>query len=72
MTNVGTIDRGIRFVVGLLLVALCFLPPSTPVLGEFGAWTWVALAIGGVLIITAIFKFCPAYQLIGVSTCSHR
>lgn len=69
MANVGNVDRGIRFVAGLLLIALCILPPSAPLLGGLGAWTWVALAAGAILIVTAAIRFCPAYRLIGANTC---
>jgi hypothetical protein len=69
MANVGNVDRGIRFVAGLLLIALCILPPSAPLLGGLGTWTWVALAAGAILIVTAAIRFCPAYRLIGANTC---
>lgn len=57
--NVGTIDRALRAIVGLILIALVFVGPQTP-------WGW----IGIVPLLTAFVGFCPAYTLIGVKTCS--
>lgn len=60
--NVGTIDRIVRVVVGVLLIAfaLGFIAPGT-------SWSWVGW-IGIVPILTAIFSTCPAYSLLGLST----
>ena len=56
--NVGTIDRVIRILAGLALIALAAL-------GTIGAWGY----IGIVPLATGLFRFCPAYRLIGLSTC---
>ena len=69
MANIGTVGRGIRFAAGLLFIALCLLPPSAPVLGGLGAWTWIVLAAGAVLILSATVGFCPAYRMIGHNSC---
>jgi len=58
--NMGTIDRVIRIVVGLVLLSLIVLMPEAP-------WRWVGL-IGIVPLVTAIIGWCPAYSLIGVNT----
>jgi hypothetical protein len=57
--NVGTIDRTLRIVVGLVLIALVFVGPQTP-------WGW----IGIVPLATALIGWCPAYRLIGMNTCA--
>ena len=61
--NVGSVDRSIRIILGLALVALGFL----------GGWstlgTIVSVVIGGILVVTALVRFCPLYRLIGVRTC---
>ena len=62
-TNVGMIDRAIRLVVGILLIAFA-LRLGFPETG----WNWVGW-IGVVPILTAIFGYCPAYSLLGLSTC---
>jgi hypothetical protein len=69
MANVGSFDRVARFLVGAVLIALCFLPPSAPVLIGLGAWRWLVVAVGLVMIGTAAIRFCPAYTLLGVNTC---
>lgn len=56
--NVGTIDRALRVIVGLALIGLTLS-------GHIGVWGW----IGVVPLVTGIFRFCPAYTLLGASTC---
>jgi ABC-type polysaccharide/polyol phosphate export permease len=58
MQNVGGVDRALRAVVGLILIALVFVGPQTP-------WGW----IGVVPLLTAIIGFCPAYTIFGIKTC---
>jgi ABC-type polysaccharide/polyol phosphate export permease len=58
MTNVGTIDRVLRIVVGLGLLSLVFFGPKTN-------WGW----IGVVPLLTALIGFCPAYSILGIRTC---
>jgi hypothetical protein len=57
-TNVGGIDRILRMLVGLALIAMVFVGPQTP-------WGWVGL----VPFLTGLFRFCPAYSLLGMNTC---
>ena len=57
--NVGGVDRILRIIVGLGLISLVFVGPQT-------AWGW----IGVIPLFSAIVGFCPAYRLIGLSTCS--
>lgn len=57
--NVGTIDRILRIALGLALIAASLL-------GYIGAWGWIGL----VPLATGIFRFCPAYLPLGMSTCS--
>lgn len=67
MANVGNIDRGLRLVLGIVLILL-------PLVTSFGATssllTWGAIVVGGILALTAVFKFCPAYRILGLNTCS--
>ncbi len=57
-TNVGSIDRVLRIIVGLVLISLVFIGPQTP-------WGW----IGIVPLATALLGWCPAYSLLGIKTC---
>lgn len=56
--NVGGIDRILRIVVGLVLIGLA-------VTGTVGWWGY----IGIVPLVTGLFRFCPAYGLLGMNTC---
>ncbi|HLY95795.1 MAG: DUF2892 domain-containing protein [Sideroxydans sp.] len=56
--NVGSVDRILRIVAGLALIALAAT-------GTVGVWGW----IGVVPLLTGTFKFCPAYTILGMSTC---
>lgn len=58
-SNVGTIDRALRILVGAGLLSLYFFGPQT-------AWG----LIGIVPLLTGLLGTCPAYSLIGVNTCS--
>lgn len=57
-TNVGGIDRMLRVVAGVALIALTLM-------GVIGAWGW----IGVVPLLTAALGFCPLYTVLGFSTC---
>ena len=59
--NVGTVDRVVRIIIGLVLIALVFVGPHTP-------WGW----IGIVPLATALIGFCPAYALFGLNTCARK
>lgn len=61
--NVGIVDRVVRIVIGVVLIAYA-IPLGFPVTG----WNWVGW-VGVVPLITGIFGMCPAYRLIGLSTC---
>lgn len=57
--NVGMIDRFLRIALGLGLIA-------ASVLGYIGPWGWIGL----LPLATGIFRFCPAYLPLGLSTCA--
>lgn len=65
--NVGNIDRIIRLVLGIVLVALPFVSGW----GVFAAgWaTALSVVVGVVLIATALMRFCLLYTLLGMNTC---
>ena len=60
-TNVGGIDRVLRIVVGLALLAGFFLNADA-------TYRWAYL-IGIVPLFTGLFGTCPAYCLLGLNTC---
>ncbi|WP_084356191.1 YgaP family membrane protein [Novosphingobium lentum] len=59
--NEGSLDRFLRVIVGLVLIALVFVGPKTP-------WGW----IGIVPLLTGFVGFCPVYTLLGIRTCPKR
>jgi hypothetical protein len=66
--NVGKLDRAFRLVLGVVLLGLGLGFFKSAVL-EHGFAIGVDI-VGAVLIATAVFSFCPAYRLLGITTCS--
>lgn len=60
-SNVGTQDRIIRVVLGVVLI-------GATLAGAIGPWGW----IGIVPLATGAIGFCPAYRLFGLNSCSTR
>ena len=58
--NVGGIDKVLRIVAGLALIAWAVM--GGPV------WAW----IGVVALATGLMGWCPAYPLLGISTCKTK
>jgi len=58
--NVGTTDRIIRALLGLVVIALGVY---------FNSW-WGAL--GAILLVTAAIAWCPLYFPFGLSSCSAK
>jgi hypothetical protein len=61
--NVGNADRAIRIVAGLALLSM--------LLWVEGSARWWGL-IGLVPLATGFLRWCPAYTLLGTSTCGSR
>lgn len=57
-TNVGTVDRAARVIVGLGLVAAAYAD-------ALGPWAW----IGIVPLVTGVVGSCPLYAALGIDTC---
>ena len=57
-TNVGSVDRVFRIVLGLVLIALVFVGPQTP-------WGWTGL----IPLATGFMRTCPVYSIFGINTC---
>jgi Inner membrane protein YgaP-like, transmembrane domain len=58
--NVGGIDRILRIVAGIAVLSLFFML-------EGNARYWALLGL--VPLLTGLFRFCPAYSLLGLNTC---
>ena len=57
ITNESKFDRGLRVVLGVVLLALVFVGPKT-------LWGLVGL----IPLVTGFVGFCPLYRLLGLST----
>lgn len=62
--NVGTVDRAVRVIVGLALMAFA-IPIGFPDVG----WNWIGW-IGIVPLLTGLVGNCPAYSVMGLSSSS--
>jgi len=60
-TNVGNLDRVLRIVLGLALLAGYFLNTEA-------TYRWAYL-IGIVPLLTGLMRSCPIYSILGLSTC---
>ncbi len=59
--NVGTLERSLRIAAGLILIALSLA-------GVIGLWGWIS----ALPLATGVFRFCPAYPLLGINTCKMK
>lgn len=57
--NVGSMDRTLRIIVGVVLIALAAT-------GTVGWWGW----LGVIPLLTGVVRFCPAYGILGMNTCA--
>jgi hypothetical protein len=55
--NIGTVDRVVRVVLGLVIIGVGIY---------FRSW-WGLIGLGPLL--TAVVRFCPAYVPFGITTC---
>lgn len=61
--NVGGIERSIRIVLGVALIAAGALA------GLSEGLTIAAYVVGAVALVTGAIGYCPAWQLFGINTC---
>ncbi len=64
--NMGGSDKGIRFAVAAILVALSYFN----VIG--GTLATVAYVVAAVFALTSFVSFCPLYTLLGANTCKMK
>jgi hypothetical protein len=62
-SNVGPIDRVVRFVVAALAVV------AAVAVGVGTVGGIILLVVGGVMLVTGLVGFCPLYRVFGVNTC---
>jgi hypothetical protein len=62
--NVGGVERPIRIILGLALVAIAAFA-ALPI-----GWMIAFYVIGGVMLVTGAIGFCPAWSVMGINTCA--
>lgn len=60
-SNINSVDRILRIIIGLVLISLVFVGPQTP-------WGYVGI----IPLVTAFINFCPLYAILGFSTKSKK
>ena len=62
--NVGSVDKTIRLIAGVALLALAFFG-----LGGLGTtFGLVAAGAGVILLATGLLNFCPIFKIFGISS----
>jgi uncharacterized membrane protein HdeD (DUF308 family) len=61
--NLGGTERGIRIVLGIVLIGVGALA-GLPEAGMYAAYV-----VGAVALVTGAIGYCPAWQLFGINTC---
>lgn len=64
--NENGVDRALRLILGVALLIASFMWLGVAD-GEITGI--IAAVIGAVLVLTGLVGFCPAYRLVGMSTC---
>jgi len=59
--NVGSVERMIRIILGLVILSLVFWGPHS---------LWGLLGL--VPLVTGLIGWCPPYAMLGISTCKHK
>ncbi len=62
-SNVGAVDRGIRFVLGVVLIVLGLTHVLT------GTTAIVGYVVGAIALVTGLVRYCPAWSIFGINTC---
>lgn len=61
-SNIGIIDKVIRFIIAIGLALFSIYYPLT------GAWKIIAYAVSSILVLTAVLGFCPLYRMLRTGT----
>lgn len=57
LKNIGTVERPIRIILGLLITSLVFWGPETP-------WAFAGL----IFVATGSVSYCPIWHALGINT----
>ncbi|QRZ14383.1 DUF2892 domain-containing protein (plasmid) [Paracoccus methylovorus] len=64
--NIGSTERALRLILGVVLVLLPFLTALSML------WTWVSVIAGLVLVVTGVVRFCPLWAMLGICTAGRK
>ena len=64
--NMGTIDRVIRTIIAIVIAVLFYQGIITGTTGI------ILLVVAGIFVLTSLFKVCPIYAILGLSTCPYE
>ena len=59
----GTLDKGIRFVIAIAIALLYYFDIIT------GTLAYILIAVAIIFLLTSFINFCPLYTLFGINTC---
>jgi hypothetical protein len=60
--NVGSIDKGVRILIALIMVVLYF---TNVISGTLGI---ILLALSAVFVVTSLLSYCPIWHALGLNT----
>ncbi|WP_372746842.1 DUF2892 domain-containing protein [Lutibacter sp.] len=64
--NMGTTDKFVRVLIGILIAVLYYLDVIS------GMTAIIILGFGIILLFTSLINFCPLYTLFGINTCKRK
>jgi hypothetical protein len=64
--NMGSIDKGIRIAIAILIAVLAYAKVFT------GIWAIILLALAVIFVVTSFISFCPLYWPFGLSTANKK
>ena len=64
--NIGSTDKIIRIILGIVGMVLYFMNIVSGALGM------VVVVLAAVMLLTSLINFCPLYTILGVNTCPRK
>ncbi len=60
--NIGSVEKMIRIVIAIVVLAAKFLIPLSGTVGI------VAIVVGAIALLTGLINFCPLWSVFGINT----
>lgn len=61
-TNIGSVDKIIRYALAAIIIVLFLLKVVSGLLG------YILLAVAAIFIVTSLLNFCPIWWMLGIKT----